>query len=211
MLKKAFLLAPLLIQLTGCSSHDGCSECKHHHHKSKKSHKADKESYEGYIPPIAKNFMAGVTVQGKDKKDLMVAGMANLTDQSVEGTLTVNGMLEGKNLTINNLVVRGMADINKSRVNGTSSIYGLLTANKTTFADQIDVYSDQINFSDATIPTIIVHPSENFFKKQQKIKLQGATTVTGTITFEDKNGKVIASAQTKITKEQVIGGELIRK
>lgn len=141
------------------------------------------EDTEVHYGPFAKNHY--------EASNLTVFGPLSLTNSKVENTLTVFGPAVLENTTNEGLTI----------------IFGVMNASNSTLND-IHAATTELKLSNTSVNHILVLKNENFFQKTQHVYLSGSTIVSGTITFEQGNGKVVVSDKGIISEDRVIGGKI---
>lgn len=123
------------------------------------------------------------------------------------GNVMINGPFEASKVKCDNLVVKGPVSLTKFTINGDTHIEGPLEAKKGTFND-IKSVTPPVLLQDIDIKNITIKKPSN--GKDDTLTLSGETTVSGNITFESGNGKVIMKDKDSTIKGKIIGGQLVK-
>lgn len=121
--------------------------------------------------------------------------------------LQVNGLLEARYAQIEEMQVNGNTILDNCSIKQKSSIYGYLQANNSNFFDELSVASEEIVLNSCSLKSVRMLKTSNY-PREQVVKLTGKTKITGSIIFDDKNGKVIVGPNCEIG--EVIGGKIVK-
>ncbi len=140
------------------------------------------------------------------EKTANISGYALINDTTILGDTSIKGLAEIHSSSVNNLSCKGEAQFENSTVNGHSRYVGKLHAIDTTFKGDIEIIGDNAVFQDSTINgNLFLNDNEN--KKEQTLYLYNSI-VKGTITFKNKNGKVITTKE-NAKKLNMKGGTIV--
>lgn len=132
-------------------------------------------------------------------------GIVTLNSTTVTGPTTVNGVLSAEGANFETLDVNGSADLSNCIVNQSGNIKGALSAQSTKFRSILNVYSSTTKLINTKITTDLhIHHTDS---KKQVVYLEKSTEISGNIIFDDRNGVVIISKDSKISGK-VVGGKI---
>jgi hypothetical protein len=135
-------------------------------------------------------------------------GSVLLNGTHVKEKTDISGSFVADNVELNYLIVKGQASIHSGLVKGSAEIFGSLDASKTTFKDDLLVYSTHVSLTDVDAKNITFGKSEP--SSAQELYLSGKTNISGDIRFEQENG-VVYVAEGSHLSGNVIGGKIINK
>lgn len=119
-------------------------------------------------------------------------------------------MLHGMKINVKGFcTVNGAAHLHDTKINGATIINGFLSARKSTFGNIISA-TKNMQLSDCHVSSITIKPHTDSHKNDLQIIELNNTMVTGSITFQQGNGKVIAKNKT-VVKGNIVGGVLEAK
>lgn len=139
--------------------------------------------------------------KGDDKKD---NPSHHATSKKENGDVVINGVANFNDQAFENLIVNGVANVHNVSVHHETVINGVLTAGNSNF-DTITISTTHMALNNCTVNSIIVRQTEP--KKEQIVELSNSS-VNGSITFEQGNGKVIVKNGSAI-KGNITGGVLV--
>jgi hypothetical protein len=133
-------------------------------------------------------------------------GVVNVKGTIVVGATQINGVLNAEASHFFTLDVNGSAKLSGCTVNDTTNIKGSLAASATKFANTVNIYSNEIQFSNSQLGRDL-HIGHTDSKKQT-VYLDNSSEVAGNIIFDDGQGEVILQRQSKIGGK-IVGGQTV--
>jgi len=155
-----------------------------------------------------KSTACGKMSYGNDTlEDLQINGYGELNGTKITHSLQVNGYLKATNAQIGQMIVNGKVVLENSSVNQPSSVHGYLSAKDTQFLSELTIASESISLDSCSLTSLHIIKNDSWM--EQTVLLEGKTKISGTITFDSKNGRVILNKDCEI--KDVIGGKVLKK
>lgn len=133
-------------------------------------------------------------------------GLVRLNGTTVTDQVITSGSLVAKNANLNKVKANGSASLTNTKVSGASSFNGSLNSVGSSFLQPLSLGTSSSTFDSTSTVDITVTATKP--PVQQKLTLQNATKVMGSITFQQGNGLVYLSSDSSISG-QVNGGKVV--
>lgn len=135
--------------------------------------------------------------KNKTLNTIDVTGSAYLDNSKILQHAKVAGELSAFNSVIKNFNIDGSAYLNNTSSSGEGVVNGSFKAHDCNL-NKLTIASENTILKDTIVKSVYISEVKNNSNKKQSLHLQGNTIVTGDITFEADNGKVIMDATSKI-------------
>lgn len=157
---------------------------------------------------VCKETPGSITCGVGSVKKLVGNGMVYVNGTTIEEATVVNGVLTADDAHFFTLNVNGSASLTQCIVNSEANIKGSLKASSSKFESVLDIYSSSTRFINSkTFSNVHIRHIDN---PRQEVYLENHSEIGGDIVFDDGNGVVYISGDSKIDGT-VIGGKLINK
>ncbi len=124
-------------------------------------------------------------------ENLDFCGYITLDGTKIYKKAHINGYMQAKSVDFHRLTVKGHANIQESRVHRETTIEGVLLAIRVKFSEKLTCRCSKITLSHCKLDSLHILNPEN--GEQPLVELCDGTEISGSIIFESKNGRVIAS------------------
>ena len=145
------------------------------------------------------------------KNDTTIVGPVEKSKEGKFNNLKVTGPFETENVTCTNLDVTGSVTATNLKVEKDATVTGGFELNKSSL-NNLTITSDNIVLKNTEVSGNIVVKKESGVLgkiKNQELRLEGKTTVKGTVTFESGEGKIVQASEAKI--EGAVTGATVEK
>ena len=143
-------------------------------------------------------------------KKLDVSGPLRVENLTVDEDAIIAGPVKATNMTCRTFNGSGPVTVTKLKVEQDATIAGRLEATQSHFQN-LKVSSDEILLKDTNVDgNIMVKKNYNGLDQRQVLRLEGKTTIKGTITFESGNG-IIEKTSAVMLKGVVRGAKVQTK
>ncbi|MBX9704720.1 MAG: hypothetical protein K5Q00_00565 [Gammaproteobacteria bacterium] len=158
-----------------------------------------------YADDVCKYVPGIVTCGSGTVTNVIGNGLVQLNGTTVTGAVITNGSLIAKNAILNKVKANGSSSLTNTKVSGASYFNGLLNSVGSSFLQPLTLGSGNSTLDSTSTTDITVTASKPPI--QQKLTLQNASKVMGSITFQQGNGLVNLSSDSSISGK-VNGGKI---